>query len=197
MAINFRDIIKHFQIKGEIVKVAAFGDGLINQTYRLHNSDSQAPDYLLQKVNHLVFKDIPGLTANLQLVTDHLRTRAAEQQEVLTPVPTLNSTIIYQKGDEFWRMFIFMKGLKSYNTAPDLQHVYEGASAFGNFIKAMSDFPTNKLHEVIPDFHRLDKRLQQLAQARQGAEKERLAKCARLLSEVDHQYQRLEELMKK
>ena len=46
-------IASHFLIKGTPVSVKPLGDGLINDTYKVTTAEADAPDYVLQRINHL------------------------------------------------------------------------------------------------------------------------------------------------
>ena len=61
-----------FTTEGNIAQVKEHGGGHINDSYRLINTSPGHPDYLLQRVNHFVFKDVPLLMQNMVLVTDHV-----------------------------------------------------------------------------------------------------------------------------
>src|SRR5258708_2702541 len=78
-AIN--EIVSRFRVRGEIISSRPFGSGNINDTYRIITNTGN--DYLLQKVNHFVFKDVPGLMNNLVIVTQHLK-------EKLSSIPGSN-----------------------------------------------------------------------------------------------------------
>ena len=67
------DVISQFNLDGEIRDIHPYGSGHINDTFRLQNADKKKPDYLLQRVNHTVFKDIPSLMENIRYVTEHIR----------------------------------------------------------------------------------------------------------------------------
>ena len=47
----------------------------------------------------------------------------------------------------------------------DKNVVYNTGKAFGNFQKSLKDYPMNRLHETIPDFHNTPKRVENLMKA--------------------------------
>src|SRR3569623_1230811 len=87
-------LIAAFKIDAVNASVAPFGSGHINDTYRIKNIDPNGVDYLLQRINHHVFKDVPVLMQNLLYVTEHLKEKLAEipgsdlEKEVMTIVET-------------------------------------------------------------------------------------------------------------
>ena len=54
---QFKSIIRQFVIKGVPVEVKPLGNGLINDTFKVLTSGYD-PDYVLQRINHEVFKDV-------------------------------------------------------------------------------------------------------------------------------------------
>ena len=52
------DIVRYFHIEGTVAAIFPLGNGLINDTYRVITLETDAPDYILQRVNHRIFKDI-------------------------------------------------------------------------------------------------------------------------------------------
>ncbi|MFT7032182.1 MAG: thiamine kinase-like enzyme [Cyclobacteriaceae bacterium] len=167
--INTGSIIDKFAIEGKVGKVEPFGNGHINDTFQIVNSVEGCPDYLLQRVNHEVFKDVPGMMNNIWQVTEHINKKndsthnGSEKQETLKLVKT-NTGEFYSKKEDgsFWRVFDFKKGLKSYDLVETPEQAYEGAKAFGLFFKLLSDFPAEKLTDTIPNFHNIILRLETL-----------------------------------
>ena len=167
--INTEAIIDKFAIEGKVDKVEPFGNGHINDTFQIVNSVDGCPDYLLQRVNHEVFKDVPGMMNNIWQVTEHINNKnnstdnGSEIQETLKLVKT-NTGELYSKKEDgsFWRVFDFKKGLKSYDLVQTPEQAYEGAKAFGLFFKLLSDFPAEKLTDTIPNFHNIILRLETL-----------------------------------
>lgn len=167
-------LTKAFAIDGIIKEIVPFGNGHINDTYRLVNENAGKPDYLLQRINHHVFRNIPAMMGNIQLVTSHIRRKLLfAGEDVCTKVSTLihthdGSHFLKEKG-EYWRVFKFMKDLRSYDKPYNPEQMYEGARAFGEFLNYLSDFPIQELHYTLPDFHNMKFRLKQFMAARDEA----------------------------
>ena len=132
-------------------------------SYRL---TTPAGSYLLQRINHRVFPDIVGLSANIRQVTDHIRARIATaggeaaQQLTLRLVPTLAGEDYHQDDEgNYWRMFDFLEGLLAYDFVETPEQAYAGARSFGYFLCFLSDFPPERIVPVLPDFHNVVYRL--------------------------------------
>jgi hypothetical protein len=166
------DIISKFVIDAEIASIQPFGSGHINDTYRVINSDTDGHDYLLQRINHYVFKDVPQLMNNIVHVTDHLRKKLSGllqdelDRSVLTVIETKDHKPYFRTGDgNYWRVFYFIKGTKSYDAVTTEKQAFEGGKAFGAFVALLSDLDVDLVKDTIPNFHNIDYRLANLQKA--------------------------------
>ena len=164
--INLQNICKNFQFSGTFSRAYPYGSGHINDTYKVETTEEDEYDYILQRVNHHVFKDVPGLMENVERVTSHIRKKLEGSEgtnpdrEVLTVIPTMEGNA-YFKDDEgnFWRMYIFIWDNKSYDLVDSPEKAYEGGKMFGKFQAALADLPGKPLNETIPNFHNIEWRL--------------------------------------
>ena len=149
-----------FKLKGSVRGITPVGNGHINDTFRLINAEPSAPDYLLQRINHEVFRNVPELMMNIWQVTGHIKEKVLADfveyggQQTLTIISTRDNRLFHrdEKGN-YWRMFIYLKDLHSFDGVPSVEQIYEGAKAFGHFLKILADFPLRGLKATIPDFH--------------------------------------------
>lgn len=70
---NLEKIAQSFNIAGTVQSVEPLGKGLINDTFIVRTAENDAPDYVMQRVNHAVFKDVDTLMTNIGAVTSHIR----------------------------------------------------------------------------------------------------------------------------
>lgn len=161
-------LIDQFELNISVREAKPFGSGHINETFRLKNADPTGEDFLLQKINHLVFKDVDGMMNNIRLVTEYLRTQKVNgsKQETLRLIPTKEGQAYYKDtSSAYWRVFDFKKDLISYDVAETPEQIYEGARSFGIFLYRLSDFPVHQLVDTIPDFHNVVVRIKNLSDA--------------------------------
>lgn len=180
---ELQEVLEQFQIEGKIHEIKAHGNGHIHGTYQAINLEKDAPDYLLQKINHQIFRDVPGMMKNIQLVTEHFKRQSLIQKD-LELVPTKKGGAYFDHEGTYWRVFVFLDGLISYDTLTDENLVYEGGLILGAFLNRLSDLKADLLVETIPDFHNLSSRLQQFETALQAASeslKSRVAKEIQLV----------------
>jgi Ser/Thr protein kinase RdoA (MazF antagonist) len=119
--------------------------------------------YILQRINHNVFKNPAQVMENINSVTGYVRKKLAEKglelnRRVLKVIKTQEQTDLYiSTGGNHWRAYECIDGATSHETpTPEL---FEAAGeAFGYFAGILSDYPADTLHESIPDFHNTRKR---------------------------------------
>lgn len=149
-----------FAIKGKVKSCELYGSGHINLTFRLVcEEEGQEYAYILQQMNHEVFKDIDGLMKNVKGVTTFLRRQIVENhgdpdRETLNLVPTKDGRDYYQDSlGHYWRMYLFVDHATCYNLVEKPEDFYQSGKAFGRFQCLLADYPADELTETIPDFH--------------------------------------------
>ncbi|MFB9844806.1 phosphotransferase enzyme family protein [Mucilaginibacter ginsenosidivorans] len=159
-------LISEFKIDAGIASVKPFGSGHINDTYRIVNANINGHDYLLQRVNHHVFKDVPLLMNNLLNVSRHLKQKIRSEQNVLTIIETRDNRPYFKDdGGNYWRVFYFLKGTKSYDVVTTEKQAFEGGKAFGAFLALLADLDVSLVKDTIPNFHNIEYRLANLQKA--------------------------------
>ena len=153
-------IAKEFTLEGEIATIEALGEGFINDTYII-KSVGDAPDYILQRKNHVVFPDVPGMMQNIKAVTEHIKSKVADpKRETLTVVPTLNGKLYHQEGDNFWAVCLYIPNTLTYSRAESTELAYQGGVGIGKFHSLLADFK-QPLNETIKGFHNMRWRFEQ------------------------------------
>lgn len=79
-------IVSHFQLTGTVQEIKPLGAGLINDTYKVTTLEADAPDYVLQRINHAIFQDVEMLQANINAVTTHIRRKLEEKVKAILSV---------------------------------------------------------------------------------------------------------------
>lgn len=158
-----RDILQiaeRFAVEGKPESALPHGSGHINDTYLVNSRmDNGYKKYILQRINHEVFKKPWELMENVVNVTEFLQKKIREaggdpERETLHVVPAKDGTF-WQKEEDgtYWRMYRFIEGATSYDVVKEPKDFYESALAFGYFQKLLEDYPAKTLFETIPNFH--------------------------------------------
>jgi len=140
--------------------------------------------YILQRINHNIFKQPALLMENIQRVTAHLAVKVAGQPDLSRRVLTLISGrdgISYHRDEQgnYWRAYLFIEKARSYDAVENPRQAFEAAKAYGQFQKLLADLPAPRLHDTIPDFHHTPKRLAALMKAIESDEFNRAAEAKR------------------
>jgi len=164
---QLKNIVRQFDICGQATVIQPYGNGHINTTYLVKTTPVDCPDYVLQKINRHVFNNIPALMRNIQLVTEHLRNKlrqnsnADPRREVLTVILTQSGALFYcDEAGDYWRMYLNISDSVSFDMVENEQMALRGGQAFGRFLALLADLPASELYTTIPEFHDLDRRLQ-------------------------------------
>ena len=152
-------IVEHFAIQGNILEIKPLGNGLINDTLLVK---TDGPDnYVLQRINNAIFKDVELLQHNIDCATAHIRRKGGT---TLTFLPCKETGKTYWfDGQAYWRVSVFIKDAYTFETV-DPKYSYFAGKAFGNFEAMLADIP-DTLGETIPDFHNMELRARQLHEA--------------------------------
>lgn len=188
---DYRAIISHFDVQGHVTAIEPLGNGLINDTFRVRTSSSDTPDYVLQRINHHIFKNVGALQRNIDAVTSHIRRKLTEagatdiDHRTLTFIPEKSTGDSYwHDGDNYWRMMVFIPDAHT-PEAVTPETSFNAGKAFGNFQAMFVDIP-DKLEETIPDFHNMEYRLQQLHEAVAADSVGRADEVREILDEIEN-----------
>ena len=161
-------IVGHFAVEGEVTGIRPLGNGLINDTFLV---ETDGPDnYVLQRINQSIFRDVDLLQHNIDCVTRHIREKliaAGESdidRKVLRFLPEKTTGKSYwTDGAQWWRVSVFIRDAITYEAVTPEYAGYAG-EAFGRFEAMLADLP-DQLGEPIPDFHNMELRARQLREA--------------------------------
>src|SRR6056297_58274 len=92
-------IYEHFYTDAPFLAANGFGTGHIHDTFKIETPPGYY-DYILQKLNNMVFRDIPGLQDNIYRETEHIRQRLLAEGEHEPERRCL--TLIKTKEDNTW-----------------------------------------------------------------------------------------------
>lgn len=155
-----QQLFQSFDVNAEILNWAPYGKGHINDTILVQTHPKNAPDYILQRKNHKIFRNVPGMLDNIVKATDHIRRKLLLQgikdvdRRVMTYYRAKNGEMfVNDDGGNFWTLFLFIPDSRGIEAIENPEQAFMAARAFGNFQKQLSDLPGEELIETIPNFH--------------------------------------------
>ncbi|MEG1886752.1 MAG: aminoglycoside phosphotransferase family protein [Oscillospiraceae bacterium] len=177
---EFKEVVKNFDINANLVEIRPMGNGHINSTYAVICDKEK---YVLQEINTAVFKNPHVVMNNIFRVTEYLRNIIKDSggdtsREVLNFIRTKDGSELYKTDDnKFYRMYKMVENVESYEKVEKPEHFFNAAAAFGKFQKQLADFKCDYLKTTIPKFHDTVDRMNQLEEAISEDTMDRVALC--------------------
>ena len=169
---NLIHVVNQFITEGAVQSIEPFGSGHINDSYLVTTTPESAPDYVLQKINHHVFRNVQQLMDNIMMVTNHIRdgiqSRSIEAADfqIFQLIRSKNGSCFSHDHDgNFWRLLDHIRDSKSYDIVESPGMAYEAGKAFGVFQLLAADLDAGSLFEVLPNFHNIVVRLENFRNA--------------------------------
>jgi Ser/Thr protein kinase RdoA (MazF antagonist) len=150
----------------------SFGTGLINSTWILRDNQGNIK-YILQKINHQVFKRPEDIAHNLETVGQHLA-RLHPDYLFVRPVAALSGSTYFPCQGDYYRLFPFVKGSRTLDVVNKPEQAFEAAWSFARFSHLLEDLNPSMIKETLPHFHDLGLRFEQFSEALSKADAELL-----------------------
>jgi Ser/Thr protein kinase RdoA (MazF antagonist) len=193
------NLLETFGMKIPVSEWKPYGHGHINDTF-LVRTPGNIPDFILQRKNHHIFKDIAGMMNNIVRATNHIRKKlmAAGESDIDRKVMTYISTPeddYFVKDDEgnYWTLFLFIRGSHGIEEVSLPAQAFSAGKAFGRFQEQLSDLPGKLLIETIPSFHNGKFRL---GQFRDALSADKAGRVSSMKPEIDKILSRAEDMVK-
>lgn len=173
MTHDMQGIGREFGLAGDLIENNPYGNGHINDTYLTRwKSRGEVTPWIVQRINHKIFKDPPSVMENISRISNHIRKKMETagvqdiDRRVLTCMPASDGKYYFlDKDGNYWRIYAFIGKATSHDICTGPQLAYEAAYAFGSFQALLADFPAASLHETIPWFHHTPRRFAALEKA--------------------------------
>ena len=166
------EVLEAFGWGETAISCERYGSGHINDTFLVINKEGDVEKkYILQRMNHEIFKDVDGLMNNVSGVTAYLRDIIIKEggdpeRETLNLVPDVNGNLHHIDSiGSHWRVYLFISDATTYNQVEKIEDFYQSAKAFGHFQNLLAGYPVEKLVETIPAFHDTPKRFETFLKA--------------------------------
>ena len=167
----YRSVLSAYEMEENLLKMESFGSGLINTTWKISTTEGE---YILQKINHAIFKRPKDIAHNIHLIDSYIR-RKYPTYRFIGPVSAKDGeTVVYEKGLGYFRLFPFVSGSHSLEIVRTPHQAYEAAAQFGRFTRLLSGFDVQQLRTTIPAFHDLNLRYQQFLESIKNGSSKRL-----------------------
>ncbi|SHF57467.1 Phosphotransferase enzyme family protein [Arenibacter palladensis] len=176
--VELNELLQNFSIDRKTYEFQGINQGYINDTYLV--LDNQYPLYILQRVNHNVFKDVHGLMGNIANAFQHLED---ENYTAIELLKTESDNSYYKdKKTGYWRLMSYINNTTAYDNATDTNIAFEAGRVVGKFHQLLAEAALDKYVDTIPNFHNLPLREKQFEESIQSAKAEKLETAENAIS---------------
>ncbi len=187
MEFQINKIFRQFNKPGKMLEYEPIKSGHINHTYFVGTDCGDA--YILQRINHQVFKDPEGVVANKIAVARHVAEKRSHlppedrRRRVLSFFRTNHGPyLLKDKDGDYWNLMSFIEESRVYLRTPNRKVAFEAGKAFGGFLRDTEDLDPSTLVDTIPRFHSMSLRYEQFDEALQKANSKRTKQAEELVA---------------
>ena len=184
----YKEALQAYTGNSENYSIQPLDGGLINHSYKITDNKTRE-SFLLQRINHHVFKKPENVQLNYQLLWKHLKSVGID---FFIPEPKYfsgDAELYWDTNHNYWRVFEFIEDGKMLTNAETPEQAKETAQTFAGFTAAFHDFDVSDLKDTIPDFHNLGFRFSQFEYALQKSQAEIKEKAGELITELKQRKQ--------
>ncbi|MFI3228934.1 MAG: aminoglycoside phosphotransferase family protein [Bacillota bacterium] len=164
---NLVKIADAFCLPSNAETVTPYGCGHINDTYLVQLKCGTK--FIMQRVNHNVFPNVPALMANIVGVTNYIAEKTSalgkSLSDTLQVINTKSGDNYLVDCNNYYRMYNFIDKAISIETTPTQHQLELSGKGFGVFQKLLNGYPADSLSEPIANFHNTEDRLLKFKEA--------------------------------
>lgn len=175
------EILKAFGLGKNTLSIKPLNQGLINNTWKISENGHA---YVLQKVNHLVFKKPEDIAKNIDIISSHFKTKHPGYL-FISPLQTENGkSLIHYNHEGYYRAFPFVTGSHSKDVVETPGQAWEAAKQFGRFTSLLAGVDISTINITIPAFHDLGLRYHQFLMAIEKGNQTRIQQSTELIEQL-------------
>ncbi|WP_268848292.1 phosphotransferase enzyme family protein [Flavobacterium aestivum] len=178
-------VFKDFYSDKPILGYTTIHSGLINSTYKIETADE---DYILQKMNQVVFPNIKALLNNKIKTTCYLN---ANGFSTLTFIANREGRFYSEQDETIWQLSTYIPSVVLDRIDSDMVASQVGAY-LAKFHTALLNFPVSDLEYTIPDFHNTIKRFNDFEESIKKASAERLSEAEESIAFLESNFKSIE-----
>ncbi|AOW10585.1 phosphotransferase enzyme family protein [Flavobacterium gilvum] len=178
-------VFKDFYKDKPILSFTAIHSGLINNTYKIVTADE---DYILQKINQVVFPNIRALLNNKIKITGYLERNGFS---TLTFIPNCEGQFYSEQGVAIWQLSRFIPSVV-FDRIDSSRVASQVGEYLAKFHSALLNFPVSELEYTIPDFHNTIKRFIDFEESIKKASPERISEAKESIDFLQANFKNIE-----
>jgi len=156
-------VLREFDVAGEFVDVDSDSRGFINDTHIVtFRNEGLRTRYVLQRVNHHVFRYPEDVMRNLRIITSHLARRLerdaaslnGDRFEFARLVSARDGRDFFRDEDgNVWRLMTYIEDARAFEHVQGPWHAEACGRALGRFLRLTNDIDTSQIRATIPGYH--------------------------------------------
>lgn len=167
----------------QLTDIITIQSGHINDTFVLNFSNQKK--YLLQKINTYVFKKPEQLMKNIELIVEFSQKKL--NSHFLKILHTKdNKCFTRLNNNQCYRIYYFVENSIHFDQTENEKICKNAGFTIGNFLNLLSDFPTQKLHYTIKNFHNTEYRYQTFLKILRQDKMQRKKLCEKEIAFVEN-----------
>tara|TARA_R110002051_G_scaffold115026_1_gene188009 strand:- start:3060 stop:4112 length:1053 start_codon:yes stop_codon:yes gene_type:complete len=178
---SIQKILTKFNLNPNSLQWTPMTSGLINDTYLVSCIPNE--QYILQKINTLVFKNASMLMDNINYTLPFLNANDYTQIIFLS---TKEGENCLQQNGEFWRIMTFIPNSTTYNTTNEYNIAYEAGRIVGKFHGLLKTVVIDAIEDTLPKFHNLAYRTQEFNEALENADNPKKQIASTAINQAHH-----------
>ncbi len=186
---NILDILQEFNLNGNQIQYTPLTAGLINDTFLV--TDDEKQQFILQKINHKVFKNVGVLMNNINYALPFL---TADDYAQISFLPTKSGKNYLETNGGFWRIMTYIPDSTTYNTTTNSNIAFEAGRIVGGFHSLLKKGNVALFKDTLPKFHHLDHRAQEFEEALATSEIQKREIAAKGIKKARHFLKELQHL---
>jgi Ser/Thr protein kinase RdoA (MazF antagonist) len=177
---SLEKVLSAYDIDMGSAQIEPINKGLINATWKIKTNEQ---DYILQKINHFVFKNPGAIASNVRLLEDYLKKHFPQYSFAAFIKTNSGKEMVITTEKEYFRLGFFVANSHTIATVEKPEQAFEAAKKFGEFTRLLSGFPVENLQITLPDFHNLTLRYEQFLNSLQNGNPARIKEAATLIDQ--------------
>ena len=165
---SFDEVFQAFFKENELIVCEPYGNGHIHETFLL-TLQNEKKQFILQKINCSVFKQVDFLQENIEMVTTYLKKETGKDTsgtDTVELIKTIDGRSFFTDNNhEYWRCYNFIPKSRCYDRVETNTLAFEAGKSLGKFTRILARFPADSLNITLPDFHNLGARIQQFEES--------------------------------
>lgn len=173
-------IFWQFKTTQTALSIKPFGSGHINDTYKV---TTEGKAYLLQKINHHIFKKPTIIQQNMTIISEYLES-INYPYTILKPIKAGRRNTYKDEEGNYWRVLPFVENSYAIDQVSTPLQALQAATTFGQFAYYLDGFKVEYIKDTIPKFHDAKSRWQTFEKALKNDKAHRKAHHKDLVEDI-------------